>query len=177
MAKTEPASGHVTASVLISVLGGLASGALYGGILGSFIRQQYLIAVIAALLAVVTVTALRYFVIFRGAEFTASRRCAAIRCPFRERDHCVGVWRLGCVCHRFGSSAPRPTNSYWGWSRAVRWNSYGAIDGCLIQRPRRRRFPPEEESLTQVANWLARNGFLRGINLPSPRLGLCAARG
>ena len=67
MAKTEPASGHVTASVLISVLGGLASGALYGGILGSFIRQQYLIAVIAALLAIVTVTALRYFVIFRGA--------------------------------------------------------------------------------------------------------------
>jgi hypothetical protein len=67
MAKTEPASGHVTASVLISVLGGLTSGALYGAILGSFIRQQYLIAVIAALLAVVTVTALRYFVIFRGA--------------------------------------------------------------------------------------------------------------
>ena len=67
MARTEPASGHVTASVLISVLAGLASGAIYGGILGSFVRHQYLIAVIAALLAVVTVTALRYFVLFRGA--------------------------------------------------------------------------------------------------------------
>ena len=56
MARTEPVSGHVTASVLISVLAGLASGAIYGGILGSFISQPYLIAVIAALLAVVTVT-------------------------------------------------------------------------------------------------------------------------
>ena len=65
--RTAPASGHVTASVLISVLAGLASGAIYGWILGSFVRHQYLIAVIAALLAVVTVTALRYFVIFRGA--------------------------------------------------------------------------------------------------------------
>jgi hypothetical protein len=68
MARTEQASGHVTASVLISVLAGLASGAIYGGILGSFIGKPYLIAVIAALLAVVTVTALRYFVIFRGAD-------------------------------------------------------------------------------------------------------------
>jgi uncharacterized membrane protein YoaK (UPF0700 family) len=39
----------------------LAGGAIYGGILGSFISQPYLIAVIAALLAVVTATVLRYF--------------------------------------------------------------------------------------------------------------------
>jgi hypothetical protein len=67
MAKTDVASGHVTASVLISVLAGLASGAIYGGILGSFVHQPYLIAVIAALLAVVTGTVLRYLVLFRGA--------------------------------------------------------------------------------------------------------------
>jgi hypothetical protein len=66
MAKTEQVSGHVTASVLISVLAGLASGAIYGGILGSFIGKPYLIAVIAALLAVVTATVLRYFLLFRG---------------------------------------------------------------------------------------------------------------
>jgi hypothetical protein len=67
MARTEPASGHTTASVLISVLVGLASGALYGAVIGSFTRQQYLIAVIAALLAVLTATAMRYFVVIRGA--------------------------------------------------------------------------------------------------------------
>jgi hypothetical protein len=61
MARTEPVSGHVTTSVLISILVGLASGAIYGGILGSFISQPYLIAVIAALLAVMTATVLRYF--------------------------------------------------------------------------------------------------------------------
>ena len=37
---------------------------------------------------------------------------------FRERDHCVGVWRLSCACHPFGSSAPRPASSNRCWSRA-----------------------------------------------------------
>jgi hypothetical protein len=67
MARTEPDSGHITASVLISVLVGLVSGALYGGVLGSFTRHSYLIAVIAALLAVLTATAVRYFLLIRGA--------------------------------------------------------------------------------------------------------------
>src|SRR6478752_5724040 len=67
MAETDIAPGHVTTSVLISVLAGLISGAIYGGILGNFVHQPYLIAVIAALLAVVTGTVLRYLVLYRGA--------------------------------------------------------------------------------------------------------------
>ena len=48
MARTESVSGHVTASVLLSILAGLAGGAIYGWILGSFISQPYLIAVMIA---------------------------------------------------------------------------------------------------------------------------------
>ena len=65
MATKDTASGNVGASVLITVLGGLASGAIYGLLLGTVLRHHYLIAVIAALLAVITATALRYLIIYR----------------------------------------------------------------------------------------------------------------
>jgi phosphotransferase system glucose/maltose/N-acetylglucosamine-specific IIC component len=66
MATKDTASGNVSASVLVTVLVSLVSGAIYGLMLGTVLRHQYLIAVIAALLAVITATAFRYLIIYRA---------------------------------------------------------------------------------------------------------------
>ena len=68
MANVESDSGGTSASILIIVLVGIASGALYGGLLGQFIPQAYLVAVLASFLAVVTASAARYFAVTRGAR-------------------------------------------------------------------------------------------------------------
>jgi hypothetical protein len=68
MLSTDSDSGATSASVLIIVLVGLASGALYGGLLGQFISHAYLLAVLASFLAVVTASVVRYLIVTRGAE-------------------------------------------------------------------------------------------------------------
>jgi hypothetical protein len=60
-------SGGVSASVLIVVLIGLASGAVWGVLLGQIIAEPALLSVIASFLAIVTSSAVRYFTISGGA--------------------------------------------------------------------------------------------------------------
>jgi hypothetical protein len=64
---TSTPSGGISASVLIVVLVGLASGALFGLLLGQVIAAPALIAVIASFLAVATASAVRHFVVSVGA--------------------------------------------------------------------------------------------------------------
>ena len=64
---TRTPTGGVSASVLIVVLVGLASGAVFGLLVGQIIAEPALVAVMASFLAIVVAFALRYFTISSGA--------------------------------------------------------------------------------------------------------------
>jgi hypothetical protein len=64
---TRTLTGGVSASVLIIVLVGLASGAVFGLLLGKIIAEPALVSVIASFLAILVASAVRYFTISGGA--------------------------------------------------------------------------------------------------------------
>src|SRR4026209_1366407 len=64
---TRTPTGGVSASVLIVVLVGLASGAVFGLLLGQIIAEPALVVVMASFLAILVAFALRYFTISSGA--------------------------------------------------------------------------------------------------------------
>ena len=67
MSQSTSPTGGVSASVLIVVLVGLASGAVFGVLLGQIIAEPALVSVIASFLAILAASALRYFTISAGA--------------------------------------------------------------------------------------------------------------
>ena len=64
---TRTPTGGVSASVLIIVLVGLVSGAVFGVLLGQIIPEPALVSVIASFLAILVASAVRYFTISAGA--------------------------------------------------------------------------------------------------------------
>jgi hypothetical protein len=64
---TRTPTGGVSASVLIVVLVGLASGAVFGLLVGQIIAEPALVAVMASFLAIVVAFAVRYFTFSSGA--------------------------------------------------------------------------------------------------------------
>jgi len=130
---TRTPTGGVSASVLIIVLVGLVSGAVFGVLLGQIIPEPALVSVIASFLAILVASAVRYFTISAGAgaAFPGGGPAAI---PSVLLINSVIAWPRMTFD---GSGSAPPSVRYGGYRRSVRRHSDGAADDFLLHGARR----------------------------------------